>query len=84
VTFDAADAVPKRRRRKKADIVAAYHPPLPLGAMPEDGMTRFDWRGRALSRQKHTAGRYWFPEAFRTRVTPPMTKVTEIEPCSTS
>lgn len=77
-TYDATLKKSRRRRRK-----AALEPttePLPLGTIPEDGYTRFDWRGKSLSRTAHAPGKHWFPEAWRNRVAPPITKLSELDP----
>ncbi|ORY32931.1 P-loop containing nucleoside triphosphate hydrolase protein [Naematelia encephala] len=42
----------RRRRRKERSVL----PPLPVGEMPPDGQTRFDWRLRSLSRSNMSLG----------------------------
>lgn len=85
-TYDAALTKPRRRRRTAAQIAAdaakleALTPPLPPGSVPQAGETRFDWRERSLSATPHAPGRHWFPDAWRSRVPPPMTKVSEVQP----
>jgi len=45
---------------------------------PPDGDTRFDWRASALgARRKGTD--WWFRDAWKNRVRPPMTKLTEMD-----
>lgn len=81
-SFDTALKKPRRKRRTAADLAAleAATPPIPPGTVPTADETRFDWRQRALSATPHAAGRHWFPDAWRSRVQPPMTKVSEVQP----
>lgn len=56
----------KRRRRKREALPPL--PPLPVGEMPEDGMSRFDWRETSIStRPKAKSGKLWYPDQARIR-----------------
>ncbi|CAK9780747.1 unnamed protein product [Cutaneotrichosporon oleaginosum] len=81
-SFDAALKKSRRRRRTAAELAAleAATPPLPPGTVPSADKTRFDWRQRALSAMPRAKGRHWYPDAWRSRVPPPMTKVSEVQP----
>ncbi|WWD17087.1 hypothetical protein CI109_101524 [Kwoniella shandongensis] len=55
---------PRQRRQLRPSINVLDLPELEADEYPPDGMTRFDWRDRTLSRQKKESkgwGRYWFP-----------------------
>ncbi|BEI82979.1 hypothetical protein CcaverHIS002_0308470 [Cutaneotrichosporon cavernicola] len=80
-SFDAALKKPRRRRRTAAELATleAATPPLPPGTVPSADETRFDWRQRALSATPRAKGRHWFPDAWRSRVPPPMTKAEQEE-----
>ena len=62
----------KRRRRRIAKSLAPM-PPLPAGEMPEDGLSRFDWRETTLSakdvpsKEQVGKGRLWYPDLARIR-----------------
>lgn len=81
-SFDSTLKKSRRRRRTASEMaeLEASTPPISLGTVPSADETRFDWRQRALSAVPHAKGRHWFPEAWRTRVPPPMTKVSEVQP----
>jgi hypothetical protein len=86
-TYEATLKKPRRRRRTAATTAAAaaaaavdLPPLLSTSALP-DGETRFDWRLRALARERVPGQgeekKWWFPLAWRKRVRPPMTKLGE-------
>ncbi|GMK53615.1 hypothetical protein CspeluHIS016_0102010 [Cutaneotrichosporon spelunceum] len=81
-SFDVALKKPRRRRRTAAELAAleAATPPLAPGTVPSADETRFDWRQQSLSATPRAKGRHWFPDAWRSRVPPPMTKVSEVQP----
>ena len=62
------------RRRKKRIVrerEVAPMPPLPAGEMPEDGLSRFDWRDTSLSAKPVPdtvgRGRLWYPHLAEIR-----------------
>lgn len=67
----------KRKARARRNIMPDL-PPLPVGEMPRDGESRFDWRTRALSQMKraHKAGTRWFPNDAFERVAAEKSKLT--------
>ncbi len=58
----------RARRNFKRRTTASDPPALLVSEMPEDGMTRFDWRQRSLSRTGRARGLKWFPGLNRKRV----------------
>lgn len=69
-----------KKTRRKRRAVEPETEPLPPGTVPDDGQTRFDWRAKALSQTQHAEGVHWYPDAWRTRVPPPKTKLSEVKP----
>lgn len=77
--FDGPTAQSKAKRKVRArrNLIPDL-PPLPVGEMPRDGESRFDWRTRALSQMKrrNTNGTRWFPDKAFERVAAEKTKLT--------
>lgn len=58
-----------RARRKAIRRTTVSDPPaLPASELPKDGVTRFDWRQRSLSRTGRAKGLKWFPGMNKKRV----------------
>lgn len=77
---DTAKAKVKAKRKSRKAMrrhIMPDLPPLPVGELPEDGQSRFDWRDRALSQTGVKAeGERWFPDRVVERVQADKTKLT--------
>lgn len=73
---DSGKVTKKRNRRSKRRHVIPDMQPLPVGELPPDGLSRFDWRQTSLNVQPKPAGRRWYPATDRKRVAAEMTKLT--------
>lgn len=66
--YDPTTPIKKARRRRVAKDAPPL-PPLPIGELPPDGLSRFDWRETSLSSKPpiESRGRLWYPELARVR-----------------
>ncbi|RXK38247.1 hypothetical protein M231_04419 [Tremella mesenterica] len=73
--YEEPEKTKRRKNNRRTRLLNL--PPLPIGQMPPDGRTRFDWRQRSLSRLPHAKGERWFPDHHTRRTQAPFP---EIEP----
>jgi hypothetical protein len=60
--------VNRMRRNARRKSTVSVLPALPAEELAPEGLSRFDWRQRSLSRMGRTKGLSWFPGAVRKRV----------------